>query len=76
MVREAGTPIESLSHVSAMGLSEFMEVQDSVLQKLIASLCIFNPIDCFVDAVNIRKLITLGIMDGSTTFAEEEDLFE
>ena len=76
MVHQVGTPIEGLSHVNDIGLGELMEALDSLLQQLIAFLCIFNSVDCLVDAVDLIEMVTLSVVYCCTIFAEEENLFE
>ena len=76
MVLQVGTPIECFTEFSAMDLGMIMEVLDSLLQKLIASLSIFYSIYSFVDHVDVRELVTLGNINGCSVIAKKEDLFE
>ena len=76
MVRKVGTPIEGLSHVNDIGLGEPQEVLDSLLQLLIAFLCIFNSVDCFVDAVDLRPMVALSVVYCCTIFGKEKNLIE
>ena len=76
MVLKIGTPIKCFSEFSAIDLGMIKEVLDSLLQLLIASLCIFYSIYSFVDHIDVRELVTLGNINGCSVLAKKEDLFE
>ena len=76
MVLKIGTPIKLLTEFSIIDLGMINEALDSLLQLLIAFLCIFNSVDCFVDTVDLIEMVALCVVYCSTIFGKEKNLIE